>query len=87
MVALARGLSANPRVLITDEPCLGLAEIISRRLYATLKLLNERGMTVVLVEENPARALEISTRTVRIERGIISDDQDLAQSTTGRNVQ
>jgi branched-chain amino acid transport system ATP-binding protein len=70
MAAIARGLAAKPKVLITDEPALGLAEVVARRLYAALKELNNRGRTIVLIEENPARALQISHRIVRVERGI-----------------
>jgi branched-chain amino acid transport system ATP-binding protein len=70
MTAIARGLAANPKVLITDEPALGLAEVVARRLYAAIKELNNRGRTIVLIEENPARALQISHRIVRVERGI-----------------
>jgi branched-chain amino acid transport system ATP-binding protein len=70
MAAIARGLAAKPKVLITDEPALGLAEVVARRLYAAIKELNNRGRTIVLIEENPARALQISHRIVRVERGI-----------------
>jgi branched-chain amino acid transport system ATP-binding protein len=73
MVALARGLAAKPKILITDEPCLGLAEIISRRLYAALSQLNAEGQTIMLIEENPMRALEICQRQVRVERGIAQE--------------
>lgn len=73
MVAIARGLAANPKVLITDEPALGLAEVVARRLYAAIKELNNRGRTIVLIEENPARALQVSHRIVRVERGIAQE--------------
>jgi branched-chain amino acid transport system ATP-binding protein len=73
MVAIARGLAARPKVLITDEPALGLAEVVARRLYAAIKELNNRGRTIVLIEENPARALQVSHRIVRVERGVAEE--------------
>ncbi|HZD65119.1 MAG TPA: ATP-binding cassette domain-containing protein [Acidimicrobiales bacterium] len=78
MVALARGLAARPRVLLLDEPCLGLAESVSRRVYETLTSLNRAGMTVLLVEENPIRALEICGRTVRMYQGVVRDEDAAA---------
>jgi branched-chain amino acid transport system ATP-binding protein len=71
MVALARGLAARPKILVTDEPCLGLAAIVSKRLYAAIQALNTQGRTIILIEENPARALEISHRVVRVSRGLV----------------
>lgn len=85
MVAVARGLSARPKILITDEPCLGLAEIVSRRLYAALQELNRQGETIILIEENPIRALEISHRSVRVERGIaVEHDEELADAASSQ---
>lgn len=70
MTALARGLAARPKALIIDEPCLGLADVVARRVYAALRELKNQGKTVILVEENPVRALEISDEVIRVERGI-----------------
>lgn len=76
MVALARGLAAAPKILITDEPCLGLAEIVARRVYEAIKQLNDQGRTILLVEENPLRALEICHRALRVERGVVEEAPD-----------
>lgn len=70
MTALARGLAARPKALIIDEPCLGLADVVSRRVYAALRELKGQGRTVILVEENPVRALEICDEVIRVERGL-----------------
>lgn len=70
MVALARGMASRPRVLVIDEPCLGLAEAVSRRLYQVLAAMNRQGRTIVLVEENPIRALELSHQVVRVQNGV-----------------
>ena len=73
MVALARGLASRPRMLIVDEPCLGLAEGIGDRVYEILKRLSAQGETVLLIEEDPKRALEIAGRIIRVERGLTRD--------------
>jgi branched-chain amino acid transport system ATP-binding protein len=70
MVAIARGIASSPRVLIIDEPCLGLAEGVSARVYLALEELSNSQMTIILIEENPIRALELCTQTIRVERGI-----------------
>lgn len=79
MLALARGLSANPRVLIIDEPCLGLAEVVSQRVYAALKQLNNQGRTILLIEEKPWRALQISNGAVRVKRGVAEEITSAAE--------
>lgn len=73
MVALARGLAAAPKILVTDEPCLGLAEAVARRVYEAIKKLHDEGKTILLIEENPVRALQISGRALRVERGVVDE--------------
>jgi len=51
MTALARAMAAKPRVLLLDEPCLGLAEAVARRVYDWLREMTETDMTILLVEE------------------------------------
>ena len=70
MVAIARGLAANPRILAVDEPCLGLAEAVSKRVYAALARIHAEGRTLIVVEEAPKRALQICTRRVEVRNGI-----------------
>ncbi|HEY1515648.1 MAG TPA: ATP-binding cassette domain-containing protein [Solirubrobacteraceae bacterium] len=71
MVAIARGLAADPRILAVDEPCLGLAEAVSRRVYDALAGIHAQGRTLLIVEEAPARALELATRQVEIRNGVV----------------
>lgn len=78
MVALARAMAAKPRVLILDEPCLGLAEAVSHRVYNWLESVINGSLTILLVEENPVHALEVSHRAVRIYRGLV-DTADLTR--------
>jgi branched-chain amino acid transport system ATP-binding protein len=92
MVALARGLASQPRVLIVDEPCLGLAQGIGDRVYDLLKRLSAQGETVLLTEEDPRRAVEISSRIIRVERGLTRESElspaglaDLTQDSAGEH--
>jgi branched-chain amino acid transport system ATP-binding protein len=71
MVALARAMAARPRVLLLDEPCLGLAEAVARRVYDWLAEMTRTDMTIVLVEENPVQALLVADRAVRMYKGLV----------------
>jgi branched-chain amino acid transport system ATP-binding protein len=71
MVALARAMAARPRVLLLDEPCLGLAEAVSRRVYEWLGEMTKTDMTILLVEENPVHALIVADRAVRMYKGLV----------------
>jgi branched-chain amino acid transport system ATP-binding protein len=71
MVALARGMAARPRVLMLDEPCLGLAEAVARRVYDWLGEMTKTDMTILLVEENPVHALLVADRAVRMYKGLV----------------
>jgi ABC-type branched-subunit amino acid transport system ATPase component len=71
MVALARAMAAKPRILLLDEPCLGLAEAVARRVYDWLSLMTSTDMTILLVEENPVHALLVADRAVRIYKGLV----------------
>jgi branched-chain amino acid transport system ATP-binding protein len=72
MLAIARALMTQPRILMCDEPSLGLAPTITRDLFALLARLNkERGMSILLVEQNAKLTLEIAHRAYVIESGEI----------------
>jgi branched-chain amino acid transport system ATP-binding protein len=71
MVALARGMAAQPRVLLLDEPCLGLAEAVARRVYDWLGQMTKTDMTILLVEENPVHAVLVADRAVRMYKGLV----------------
>ncbi|MER3488157.1 MAG: ABC transporter ATP-binding protein, partial [Chloroflexota bacterium] len=73
MLALARALVARPRLLLLDEPSLGLAPAVVSRFYATVRELNrEQGLTVLVVEQNAAVALQASRRAYVIEVGRVA---------------
>jgi branched-chain amino acid transport system ATP-binding protein len=71
MVAIARGLAADPRILAVDEPCLGLAEAVSKRVYKALAGIHAEGRTLLIVEEAPTRALQLATRQVEVRNGVV----------------
>lgn len=71
MLSMARALMARPKLLMLDEPSLGLAPLIVEEIYATLKKLHEAGTTVLLVEQNAMQALEICQRGYVMETGRI----------------
>ena len=71
MVALARAMAAKPRILLLDEPCLGLAEAVARRVYDWLAEMTGTDMTILLVEENPVHALLVADRAVRMYKGLV----------------
>ena len=72
MCAIARGLMANPRVLMIDELSLGLAPIMVQNLFKTLKEIVKRGITVLLVEQNVRQILAISQEAYVLENGRIT---------------
>jgi len=72
MLAIGRGLMARPRCLLLDEPSLGLAPIVVADIAATIRALPSRGLTVVLVEQNAAMALELADRAYLLESGRVS---------------
>jgi branched-chain amino acid transport system ATP-binding protein len=73
MLAIARGLMAQPKVLLLDEPSLGLAPIISQQIFRTVKELNARDrVTVLIVEQNAHAALGLAHRAYVMETGCIT---------------
>ncbi|MHB8984089.1 MAG: ABC transporter ATP-binding protein [Carboxydocellales bacterium] len=69
MVAIARGLMAHPKVLMLDEPSVGLAPMIVKEIMGILCSLRERGTTIILVEQNARAALKVADRVYVMERG------------------
>lgn len=69
MLAIARALMARPRVLLLDEPSLGLAPIIIRDIFAELRRINEEGVSILLVEQNARQALLLSHRAYVLQTG------------------
>ncbi len=69
MLAMGRALMANPKLLLLDEPSMGLAPILVDRIYETVEEINKQGTTILLVEQNANYALEVSSRGYVLETG------------------
>jgi len=69
MCAIGRGLMARPRILLLDEPSLGLAPVMVKLIFETLQRINDAGTTIMLVEQNVPRALQLSHRGYVLENG------------------
>jgi branched-chain amino acid transport system ATP-binding protein len=69
MLAIARGLMSMPRLLILDEPSLGLAPRVVTEILNVIRMLNEKGLTVLLIEQNVRHSLAISDHGIVLENG------------------
>ena len=71
MLSIGRGLMSRPRLLLLDEPSLGLAPKLVRLVFDTIKTINDQGTTILLVEQNAYAALQIADRGYVLENGRI----------------
>ncbi|EPY4575463.1 TPA: high-affinity branched-chain amino acid ABC transporter ATP-binding protein LivF [Klebsiella pneumoniae] len=78
MLAIGRALMSQPRLLLLDEPSLGLAPIIIQQIFDTIEQLREQGMTIFLVEQNANQALKLADRGYVLENGhvVLEDTGD-----------
>jgi branched-chain amino acid transport system ATP-binding protein len=72
MLAIARGLMLRPRILLLDEPSMGLAPLVVEQIFETIREINRGGTTVLLVEQNAFMALEVAARAYVLEQGAIA---------------
>ena len=79
MLAIGRARMAEPRLLLLDEPSLGLAHLLVRSIFETVKEINKRGVTVLLVEQNARAALKLANRGYVLEVGNVAME-DSAES-------
>lgn len=71
MLAISRALMARPQLLLMDEPSMGLAPLLVREIFDTIKAINEQGTTILLVEQNAMQALKIANYAYVLETGTI----------------
>jgi branched-chain amino acid transport system ATP-binding protein len=76
MLVIGRGLMAHPKLMLLDEPSLGLAPVMVRQIFQIIKTINEEGTTILLVEQNASMALQIAHYGYLLEAGriVLSDD-------------
>ena len=87
MLAIGRALMANPRLLLLDEPSMGIAPILVERIYETIAEINRQGTTILLVEQNANYALEVSKRGYVLETGKVALEDASSALRTNPDVQ
>jgi len=80
MLAIGRALMSKPRLLLVDEPSLGLAPALTQAVFAALREINEQGVTIVLVEQNVQQSLRLAHRAYVLENG------DIKKEGTGKDL-
>jgi branched-chain amino acid transport system ATP-binding protein len=92
MLAIGRGLMAEPRLLILDEPSLGLSPLLVEELFALIKRINSDGTALLLVEQNVVQSLEVAERAYILDNGMfvlegraadLKNDPDLKRTYLG----
>jgi branched-chain amino acid transport system ATP-binding protein len=79
MLAMGRALMSRPKVLLMDEPSMGLSPIMVDKIFEVVKEVYEQGVTILLVEQNASRALQIANRAYVMESGLITMNGDARQ--------
>lgn len=87
MLAIARALMVRPKLLLMDEPSMGLAPIIVQQIFNIIKEINEKGTTILLVEQNANMALSVASKAYVLETGRIVLEGSAKELLTNRTVQ
>ena len=87
MLAIGRALMSRPRLLLLDEPSLGLAPLMVERIFETIAELKRQGRTILLVEQNVHHALEVADRAYVLETGRVTLDGPADVLRTDRKVE
>ena len=87
MLAIARGLMTNPRLLMLDEPSMGLAPVLVELIFDIVKILNDKGTTILLVEQNALMALSVAHRGYVLQNGEIVVSDTAANLRSNESVQ
>ena len=76
MLAIGRALMSSPRMLLMDEPSMGLSPLLVQEIFSIIRKVNQDGVTILLVEQNAKMALEIANRAYVLETGTIAMSGD-----------
>jgi branched-chain amino acid transport system ATP-binding protein len=87
MLAIGRALMARPKLLLLDEPSMGIAPILVERIYETIAEINRQGTTILLVEQNANYALDVSKRGYVLETGTVAIEDESGKLRTNPEVQ
>lgn len=87
MLSIGRGLMSSPRLMIFDEPSLGLAPILVEQNFETIQRINEEGTTVFLVEQNASLTLEIASYGYVLQKGKVVAEGTAEQLTDSEVIQ
>jgi branched-chain amino acid transport system ATP-binding protein len=87
MLAIGRALMASPKLLLLDEPSMGIAPILVERIYETIAEINRQGTTILLVEQNANYALDVSKRGYVLETGTVALEDESEKLRTNPDVQ
>jgi branched-chain amino acid transport system ATP-binding protein len=87
MLAIGRAMMARPKLLLLDEPSMGIAPVLVDRIYETIEEINRRGTTILLVEQNANYALGVSTRGYVLETGTVAISDTSEKLRTNPEVQ
>ena len=87
MLAIGRSLMSRPRLLLLDEPTLGLAPLLVKQMFAIVQELNRQGITILLIEQNARQALKLAEYGYILENGRIALEGEGALLMRNENVQ
>ncbi len=87
MLAIGRALMCNPKMLLLDEPSMGLSPLLVNEIFSIIRDVNQSGVTVLLVEQNAKKALEIANRAYVLETGAIAMEGDADELANNEKVQ
>jgi branched-chain amino acid transport system ATP-binding protein len=87
MLAIGRALMGRPRLLLLDEPSLGLAPIVVQTIFSVIRDINARGTTILLIEQNATQALAVATRGYVLEVGAVAHEDSSANLSASVTVQ
>ena len=87
MLAVARALMQRPRILLLDEPSMGLSPLFVERIFDLIETINKRGVTILLVEQNAHMALAIANRGYVLRNGTIVDQGSGARLRSDETIQ